>query len=56
MPVEIRELVIKTQIHSAPESKEDAVSESQMEQLKKQLMDQCKKLINAKLNKNAFNR
>ncbi|QMV15970.1 DUF5908 family protein [Vibrio spartinae] len=45
MPVEIRELVIKTEIQSQPESKQDTLNEQQLNALKQQIIQECLKQL-----------
>ena len=44
MPIEIRELIIKTEIASA-NSHSTAVQEQDLSLLKKQLLEECKRII-----------
>ncbi|WP_162800085.1 DUF5908 family protein [Pedobacter jeongneungensis] len=45
MPVEIRELIIKTQISTSEANQHAGISAEDVKQLKKQLLAECKKMI-----------
>ncbi|RLJ80643.1 DUF5908 family protein [Pedobacter alluvionis] len=45
MPVEIRELIIKTQISTSEANHQARISVEDVKQLKKQLLAECKKMI-----------
>jgi len=57
MPVEIRELVIKTNIVSAAKEQETTQLTTQsLALLKQQIMSECMKMLRDKNHKNNFNR
>lgn len=56
MPVEIRELVIKTEIRSKPVQAEAQLDKEQLKQLKQQIVGECKQMLKNQFNKNSFNR
>ncbi len=56
MPIEIRELSIKTQIVSAPAAQGHTLSTKELQQLKNQLLQECKMMLKAQVNKNSFDR
>jgi hypothetical protein len=45
MPIEIRELIIKTEISSSGYNKTAYAKDKQLEKLRKQLLEECKKLV-----------
>ena len=55
MPIEIRELSISTRIVNGP-APAPALTESQVQQLKKQVMQECLKLLQARTHKSGFDR
>ena len=55
MPVEIRELIIKTSI-SAGNNASAKVMEKDLNTLKKQLLEECKKIILENTRKDSYNR
>jgi hypothetical protein len=52
MPVEIRELIIKTEITSNRNQSPHAFNEKSMEKLKEQLLEECKRIIDIAAKKN----
>ena len=56
MPVEIRELVIRTEISSANRSRPVAASEKELAALKMQLLEECKRMILLNAKKNRYDR
>ena len=56
MPVEIRELIIKTAISAAGSSASAKVMEKDLNTLKKQLLEECKKIILENTRKDSYNR
>lgn len=56
MPIEIRELIIKTEISAAGRSDPTAVKENDLHSLKKQLLAECKKMISDTGKKNNYKR
>ncbi len=55
MPVEIRELVIKTEIYSVKE-KNEGLTLKQLSTLKQQIVQECLKTMKEQSIKNTFNR
>lgn len=55
MPIEIRELSISTRIVNTPPPAL-ALSESQVQQLKQQVMQECLKVLKARTHKSSFDR
>ena len=45
MPIEIRELIIKTEISSVSGNSSGGVKEKDFVQLKKQLLEECRRII-----------
>jgi len=45
MPIEIRELIIKTEISSATANSSGGVKEKDFQLLKKQLLEECRRII-----------
>lgn len=45
MPVEIREIIIKTEIASSGRTNSATVKDKDMQVLKKQVLEECKKII-----------
>ncbi|WP_165396028.1 DUF5908 family protein [Flavobacterium sp. J27] len=56
MPIEIRELIIKTEIASKSKMEEDIPKEIEMNAFKKQVLDECKRMIAEKTKKNNYKR
>lgn len=56
MPVEIRELVIKTQIQSQPRTGTIDLNGEDIKALKRQIIDACRQALISKTHKNSFNR
>lgn len=56
MPIEIRELSIKTQIATAPATQGATLSAKEMQQLKNQLLQECMKMLKANAHKSSFDR
>lgn len=56
MPVEIRELVIKTEIVSETTQSEGVLSEEQLQALKQQLVQECLKQLRGKQRSRALER
>ncbi len=56
MPIEIRELIIKTEIASRDRSADTVIKETEMHILKKQLLEECKRMITEKTRKNLYKR
>ncbi|NTE05720.1 hypothetical protein G6M26_21010 [Agrobacterium tumefaciens] len=48
MPIEIRELIIKTEIFSGQKSNGQEISMKDLEHLKMQLLEECKRIIAVK--------
>ena len=56
MPVEIRELTIKTTITSDREEQQEAFDYKHLRFLKQQVVQECLKVLKAKTNKDNLNR
>lgn len=56
MPVEIRELVIKTEIFSSREKVEANLTSKQLSALKQQIVQECLKSMKEQSIKNSFSR
>lgn len=56
MPIEIRELVIKTEITSSPGNPGSASKDKQLEKLKKQLLDECRRMVSPAVKRNMHKR
>lgn len=56
MPIEIRELVIKTEIKNQPTQPSINPNSQEIKALKQQIMDECLRLIKDKSLRNSFNR
>lgn len=46
MPIEIRELIIRTEISSQARNNGSAVKEKQLEKLRSRLLDECRQMLN----------
>lgn len=47
MPIEIRELIIKTEITSQARNNNAAAKDKQIEKLRGRLLDECRQMVNA---------
>ena len=56
MPVEIRELVIKTNISSRNEPEKETLNPEKLSQLKQQIMQECLRALKDRAVKNSFDR
>jgi hypothetical protein len=56
MPIEIRELIIKTEISSAAKNNVSDMGIKELEALKTQLLEECKRIIATKTKKNIHKR
>ncbi len=56
MPVEIRELVIKTNIASSRDREAETLSSEKLSQLKQQILQECLKELKDRAVKNSFDR
>ncbi|MBI3134485.1 MAG: hypothetical protein HYZ14_07380 [Bacteroidetes bacterium] len=56
MPVEIRELIIKTEISSGGKNASGGIKPSEINALKKQLLEECRRIILEKTKKNSYKR
>jgi len=56
MPVEIRELIIKTSISINDKANAATIKEKDLDVLKKQLLEECKRMITAGTQKNSYKR
>ncbi|WP_163411036.1 DUF5908 family protein [Flavobacterium ajazii] len=55
MPIEIRELIIKTEITTANSKNSSAVKEKELSVLRKQVLEECRRLI-AEKKENTYKR
>ncbi|WGH75702.1 DUF5908 family protein [Tenacibaculum tangerinum] len=56
MPVEIRELVIKTEIKSVEQHTTSTIAEHRLNELKTELIESCKRMITESTKRKAYNR
>jgi hypothetical protein len=56
MPIEIRELVIKTEISTGSGNQAKGIKEKEFALFKKQMFEECKRLISDQAKKNTFKR
>jgi predicted ATP-grasp superfamily ATP-dependent carboligase len=56
MPVEIRELIIKTQVSANDMHRQAEINEKDVQQLKQQLLAECKKMITERTKKSTNTR
>ena len=56
MPVEIREIIIKTEIASATREHSASVKEKDLSTLKKHLLEECKRMITEHTKRNNYKR
>ncbi|MGB8195362.1 MAG: DUF5908 family protein [Chitinophagaceae bacterium] len=56
MPVEIRELIIKTEITSVARGHSTAVKEKDLSAMKKQLLEEFQRMINGQTKRNIYKR
>nr|WP_294921923.1 DUF5908 family protein [uncultured Flavobacterium sp.] len=56
MPIEIRELIIKTEIVTNNTRNSSAVKEKELSVLRKQVLEECKRLIAEKNQENSYKR
>jgi hypothetical protein len=56
MPVEIRELVVRTEVLSAARAHTSAVKEKDLTMLRRQIMEECRRMINERTSKNIYKR
>ncbi|MRX41855.1 hypothetical protein GJU43_21440 [Flavobacterium sp. LC2016-23] len=56
MPIEIRELIIKTEIVSSHAKHSSVAKEKELSLLRKQLLEECKRLIAEKNQINSYKR
>ncbi len=56
MPIEIRELIIKTEISNINNKGVFDVEAKEIEMLKTQLLEECKRIIAIKIKKNTYKR
>ncbi|MFH6990875.1 DUF5908 family protein [Flavobacterium sp. FlaQc-48] len=56
MPIEIRELIIKTEIVSTNTKNSAVAKEKEISLLRKQLLEECKRLIAEKNQENSYKR
>jgi hypothetical protein len=56
MPIEIRELIIKTQISTSDRNTPAAIKEKDLNLLKKQVLEECKRIISESAERNSYKR
>jgi hypothetical protein len=56
MPVEIRELIIRTEISGTGRNTQPGVKEKDLTLMKKRLLDECKRMIAANMNRDSYKR
>jgi hypothetical protein len=56
MPVEIRELIIKTEISVGDRNYSSGIKEDDFQSLKKQVLEECKKIITERTKKSTYKR
>lgn len=56
MAIEIREINIKTEVRTQALQRNEHVQEKELQQLREQLMDECKRLILGKTKKKHYKR
>jgi len=56
MPIEIRELIIKTEISSRVSFNDTTIKEAETHLLKKQLLEECRRMIAERTKKNSHKR
>jgi hypothetical protein len=56
MPIEIRELVIKTEVSISGQHHPAAIQEKDLQALKKQVLEACKRLITEQVKRNSYKR
>jgi hypothetical protein len=56
MPIEIREIIIKTEIASINGNRSSVAKEKEISQLKKQLLEECKRMITGNTKKEVYKR
>ena len=49
MPIEIRELIIKTTVHEQKEASSSSLSNEEVKQLKKSIVESCKSYIDGRI-------
>jgi len=56
MPIEIREIIIKTEISASGHNHHAGIREKDLNALKKQLFEECKKIISGSTTRNTYKR
>jgi hypothetical protein len=56
MPVEIRELIIKTEISTNTSNRLTGAKDKNLDRLKKQILEECKRIISSAAKKNISRR
>jgi len=56
MPIEIRELIIKTEVSSSGGNRETFANERELHMMRERLLDECKKMIAAQARKDRSKR
>lgn len=56
MPVEVRELIIKTEIKSRPSQAAAGLDADEVKQLKQQIIDECLRFFKSMARRDSFNR
>jgi len=56
MPIEIRELIIKTEISTGNRSRSETVTEEELNNIRVKLFEECKRMINAAYKRDRYKR
>lgn len=56
MPIEIREIIIKTEISTGEKNQTRGLKEKELNFLKKQVMEECKRILAANTKKSGYKR
>jgi len=56
MPIEIRELIIKTEISTSNRSRSETVTEEELNNIRVKLLEECKRMISAGYKRDRYKR
>jgi len=56
MPIEIRELIIKTEISTGNKGRSEAVTEEDLNNIRVKLLEECKRMISAGYKRDRYKR
>ncbi|WP_366125125.1 DUF5908 family protein [uncultured Winogradskyella sp.] len=56
MPIEIRELIIKTEVNTNDKYNQNGISKDDITNLKRQLLEECKRIITKSKRRNNYKR